>query len=230
MKVMILAAGRGERLRPLTDSLPKPLVKVAGKPLIEYHLEKLAHAGVKQVVINCAWQGGELPKQLGDGSRWGLTIRYRHESQALETAGGIKNAMDLLGDAPFLVINGDVYIDQLPDINSALTQLTRHDSDMFLWLVDNPDFHPQGDFAINDMGNVGILPESQRLTYSGMALYQPRVFNEISAGKRALLPVFRASMDKQKVQGGYFQHFWCDVGTVARLNALEQRVADISND
>lgn len=141
MKAMILAAGRGERLRPLTDSLPKPLVAAAGKPLIEYHLEKLAGAGIHEVVINTAWLGEKLVQTLGDGSRFGVAIQYSHEQEALETAGGILQALPLLGDEPFLVINGDIFIDSLPLLPERLADgVLAH-----VYLVDNPPQHPQGD-------------------------------------------------------------------------------------
>lgn len=216
MKAMILAAGRGERLRPLTDSLPKPLVEVARKPLIVYHLEKLAMAGFKEVVINHAWLGHKLVSALGDGAKWGLKIFYSEETQALETGGGIKKALTLLGDEPFFVINGDVFIDALPKIESLAAGELAH-----LWLVDNPIQHPQGDFALLN-GKVSMLGEN-KLTFSGMGVYHPEMFTQVSAQAFSLAPLLRKAMANGQVVGDYFDHYWCDVGTVERLAQIETR-------
>ena len=223
MKAMILAAGRGERLRPLTDSLPKPLVCVAGKPLIEYHLEKLAAIGVTQVVINQAWLGHKLPEILGDGSRWGLQISYSKETMALETAGGIKQALPLLGEHPFLVINGDIFIDNLPILTLAFEQISQGYADAFLWLVDNPEHHPQGDFAIEAQRQLSLNAQPQ-LTYSGLGIYHPQFFNDLPAGKQALGPLLKQSIAKQRVCGEHFNAYWCDVGTIERLEQLQSRL------
>ncbi|MEZ9820335.1 N-acetylmuramate alpha-1-phosphate uridylyltransferase MurU [Shewanella sp. 10N.286.45.A1] len=216
MKAMILAAGRGERLRPLTDHLPKPLVEVAGKPLIIYHLEKLAQAGFKEVVINHAWLGHKLVSILGDGSKWGLTISYSEETHALETGGGIKKALSLLGDKPFFVINGDVFIDTLPKINALSEGLLAH-----LWLVDNPTQHPAGDFALIE-GRASVLGES-KFTFSGMGVYHPALFGNIAEQAFALAPLLRAAMDNGKVSAEHFSPYWCDVGTLERLDKIEKR-------
>ena len=218
MKAMILAAGRGERLRPLTDSLPKPLVEVAGKPLIVYHLEKLAKAGFKQVVINHAWLGDKLVAALGDGAHWGLKISYSEETQALETGGGIKQALELLGGEPFFVINGDVFIDRLPEITPLPPGQLAH-----LWLVDNPQQHPHGDFCLSE-GKVSTLAD-KRLTFSGMGLYHPDLFQGIAEQAFALAPLLREAMSVGKVSGEHFAHYWCDVGTVERLANIEARAA-----
>ncbi|GGQ18293.1 N-acetylmuramate alpha-1-phosphate uridylyltransferase MurU [Shewanella litoralis] len=223
MKAMILAAGRGERLRPLTDTLPKPLVSVAGKPLIEYHLEKLARTGVKQVVINHAWLGHKLPEILGDGQRWGLEISYSAESEALETAGGIKQALTLLGNDPFLVINGDVFIDRLPDFSAAYEQVSQGHVAAFLWLVDNPEHHPQGDFAIEANAKLS-LTETDKLTFSGLGIYHPQFFESVPAGKQALGPLLKQAIAQQTIAGEYFDSYWCDVGTLARLEQLQNRL------
>ncbi|NMH64870.1 N-acetylmuramate alpha-1-phosphate uridylyltransferase MurU [Shewanella salipaludis] len=218
MKAMILAAGRGERLRPLTDTLPKPLIPVAGKPLIVYHIERLAAIGVKEIVINHAWLGHTLPASLGDGSRWGVQLHYSAEPTPLETAGGIKQALPLLGEAPFLVINGDVFIDSLPDMPALAEGKLAH-----LWLVDNPEQNPLGDFAlcdtrVEDRGDV-------RLTFSGMGLYHPALFAGIPQGAVALAPLLRQQMALDRVSGAHFSGFWCDVGTVERLRALEAHLS-----
>lgn len=223
MKAMILAAGRGERLRPLTDTLPKPLVNVAGKPLIEYHLEKLAALGVKQVVINHAWLGHKLPEQLGDGQRWGLQINYSAETEALETAGGIKQALNFLGDEPFLVINGDIFIDYLPEVSLAYQRVAQHQADAFLWLVDNPQHHPVGDFAINAQAKLNLSDE-QKFTFSGLGIYHPRLFKNLPAGKQALGPLLKNAIAQQRIEGEHFSGYWCDVGTIARLEQLHTRL------
>ncbi|MCG9729817.1 nucleotidyltransferase family protein [Shewanella sp. Isolate13] len=216
MKVMILAAGRGERLRPLTDSLPKPLVEVAGKPLIVYHIEKLAAAGFNEIVINHAWLGHKLVETLGDGSQWQVSIQYSEETSALETGGGIKQALSLLGDEPFLVINGDIFIDELPAIAALESHKLAH-----LWLVDNPQQHPNGDFSLHgsQVSDVG----SDKLTFSGMGVYHPQLFKETPAGAFALAPLLREAMANGLVSGSHYNHYWCDVGTIERLTQIEAR-------
>ncbi|MCG9964299.1 MAG: N-acetylmuramate alpha-1-phosphate uridylyltransferase MurU [Shewanella sp.] len=218
MKAMILAAGRGERLRPLTDTLPKPLVPVLGKPLIVYHIEKLAAAGIVDIVINHAWLGHKLVETLGDGSAFGVKIRYSAEACALETGGGIKQALPLLcdddSDAPFLVLNGDVFIDALPQIMPLAEAALAH-----LWLVPNPEQHPHGDFALSE----GIVREQgeHKYTFSGIGLYRPSLFNGTADGAFALGPLLRAKMADGHITGTRFNGFWCDVGTIPRLQALE---------
>ncbi|QIR13751.1 N-acetylmuramate alpha-1-phosphate uridylyltransferase MurU [Shewanella aestuarii] len=232
MKAMILAAGRGERLRPLTDTVPKPLVEVNGKPLIAYHLEKLAQQGVNEVVINHAWLGYLLPEVLGNGERWGLNIQYSVEVQALETAGGIKNALPLLGEQPFLLLNGDVFIDELPDLQTALATLVQQQADAFIWLVNNPQHHPQGDFAFNGKDtnhNQVQLEGTQRFTYSGMGIFHPKMFAELAQGSQPLGPLLRQSIAQAQVYGQCLQQYWCDVGTISRLEALTARLKANSN-
>lgn len=215
MKAMILAAGRGERLRPLTDTLPKPLVPVAGKPLIEYHIERLAAAGFTDIVINCAWLAEVLMQQLGDGRRFGVTLRYSVETEALETGGGIKQALPMLGDAPFLVINGDIFIEQLPTLPQSLAATAL----AHLWLVPNPAHHPQGDFTLAN----GLVSEhgAPKLTFSGMGIYHPSLFANCDQQRFALGPVLRAAMAQGQVSGENFGGYWCDVGTVTRLADAE---------
>ena len=224
MKAMILAAGRGERLRPLTDNMPKPMVPVLGKPLIVYHIEKLAALGIVDIVINHAWLGHRLVEALGDGSAFGVQIRYSAEESALETGGGIKRALPLLcegeegeSDEPFLVINGDVFIDTLPPITQLAADTLAH-----LWLVPNPERHPQGDFAL-DGNRVQELGET-KYTFSGMGIYRPSLFNHTPQGAFALAPLLRAQMARGRVSGALFHGLWCDVGTIARLQGLELRL------
>ena len=216
MKAMILAAGRGERLRPLTDLIPKPLVTVAGKPLIVYHIEKLAAAGIREIVINHAWLGHKLVKTLGDGSQWQVSIQYSEETSALETGGGIKQALSLLGDEPFLVINGDIFIDELPEITPLGSGMLAH-----LWLVDNPSQHPDGDFVFAEGKVFEHGPE--KLTFSGMGIYHPKLFDNTPEGAFALAPLLRTAMKQQRVSGCHFKHFWCDVGTIERHTQIEVR-------
>ncbi|QYJ94654.1 N-acetylmuramate alpha-1-phosphate uridylyltransferase MurU [Shewanella spartinae] len=228
MKAMILAAGRGERLRPLTDTLPKPLAEVAGKPLIVYHIERLAALGITEIVINHAWLGHKLEASLGDGSAWGVSISYSPETEALETGGGIKQALPLLGDEPFLVLNGDVYIDSLPSVkglaldaalNTAKIAELMSEQEAYLWLVDNPKQHPEGDFALRD-GKVNDEDEP-KLTFSGMAIYHPRFFAGAPSGRFGQAPLLRSKMQQGLIGGEYYPHLWCDVGTLERLESLD---------
>ena len=212
---MVLAAGRGERMRPLTDKVPKPLLTVGGKPLIVYHLEKLSRLGVKQVVINLAWLGGQIRAALGDGARWGLQIHYSDEGeQALETGGGIFQALPLLGAAPFLVVNADVFTEfdfgAIRIAPEALAQLV---------LVANPMHHPRGDFALA----TGRVQEQggARWTYSGIGLYRPELFAGCSPGKFPLLPLLRRAIAGGRLHGQVFDGSWSDVGSVERLAALQ---------
>jgi MurNAc alpha-1-phosphate uridylyltransferase len=221
MRAMILAAGRGERMRPLTDHTPKPLLKVGGKPLIVWHLERLAAAGFKYVVINHAHLGAQIESYLGNGSAWHLNIQYSPEQTALETAGGIANALPLLTDngkkiEPFLVVNGDVFT----EIDFANLQLS--DGNLtHLVLVDNPPQHLQGDFAIENgsLKNEG----EQKFTFSGVGVYHPSLFKEIMRGKSAkLAPLLRHAIAEQKATAEHFQGVWHDIGTPERLAALNQ--------
>jgi MurNAc alpha-1-phosphate uridylyltransferase len=215
MKAMILAAGRGERMRPLTDRLPKPLLPVAGKPLIEYHIQGLARAGIRELVINHAHLGSLLEARLGDGARWGVAIRYSPEGQALETGGGIFHALPLLGEAPFVVVNGDVWCDfdfrRLALAAGCLAHLV---------LVDNPPHHPQGDFGLH-AGQVQP-GAAGRLTFSGIGLYHPLLFAGCQAGAFPLAPLLRQAMAKGQVSGERYAGTWIDVGTPARLAQLER--------
>jgi len=225
MRAMILAAGRGERMRPLTDTMPKPLLCVAGKPLITWHLEKLARAGFKHVVINHAWLGDRIESALGDGSQWGLSIRYSAEGTALETAGGIATALPLLGEEPFLVINGDIWCDwEVSRATQAADLIKQRRSLGWLLLVNNPPHHPEGDFALTDQGHV-TLTGSNPLTFSGVGVYDPQLFNGIKPAVPAkLAPLLRQEMTGQRILGEHHQGIWIDVGTPERLMELDQMV------
>lgn len=214
MKAMILAAGRGERMRPLTDHTPKPLLVVGGKPLIVWHIERLANAGFSELVINHAHLGEQIEDALGDGTQWGVKIQYSPEQVALETAGGIANAMHLLGNVPFLVVNGDVFTDfDFRQINLQKDYLAQ------LVLVNNPIEHPAGDFCIED----GALKNSgqNRLTFSGIGVYHPQMFVDILAGKPAkLAPLLRRAIENARAGAMHYQGIWHDIGTPERLLAL----------
>jgi MurNAc alpha-1-phosphate uridylyltransferase len=216
MRAMILAAGRGDRLRPLTDSVPKPLVDLGGKPLIEYHLESLAQAGFREIVINQGHLGGELPEVLGHGSRWGIHIHWSDEQpQALETGGGIFKALPLLGTAPFLVVNGDVWT------NYPFARLRAVKCDWaHLVMVANPEHNPSGDFAL-----VGARLREDgpaKLTFSGIGVYHPRLFEGCRPGKFSVVPLLRAAMRDHLVTGELFTGAWDDIGTPERLDALRK--------
>lgn len=220
MKAMILAAGRGVRMRPLTDTTPKSLLAVGGKPLIVWQLEKLARAGFAEVVINHAHLGHLIEAALGDGSRFGVSIRYSAESEALETAGGIALALPLLGAEPFLVINADIYCDY---DYSRLAGLLLADGLAHLVLVDNPPQHPRGDFAL-EAGRVSVAG-GRMLTFSGIGVYAPRLFGGIPPrAKVPLAPLLRKAMAAERVSGEHYRGRWHDVGTAERLAALDTQL------
>ncbi len=219
MKAMILAAGRGERMRPLTDDTPKPLLLIGSKPLIVWHLERLAIAGIKEVVINHAYLGEKIVNALGDGSAWGMKIQYSQEENALETAGGIANALPFLGDAPFLVVNGDIFT----EINFATLRLQPPNL-AHLVMVDNPTQHPDGDFSIlsGSLSNEGHT----KLTFSGIGVYHPSLFANIKRGQPAkLAPLLREAMAKGLVGGEYYEGVWHDIGTPERLAVLNEQIS-----
>jgi MurNAc alpha-1-phosphate uridylyltransferase len=216
MRAMILAAGRGERLRPLTDSVPKPLVEVGGKPLVEHHLEALAAAGFREVVINQGHLGDLLPATLGDGGRWGLRIHWSDEQPAaLETGGGIFKALPLLGKGPFLVVNGDTWT------SYPFARLRAVKCDWaHLVLVPNPAHNPAGDFALQ--GARVREDGAPRHTFSGIGVYHPRLFADCRPGKFSIVPLLRAAMREHLVTGELFDGAWDDVGTVERLESLRE--------
>jgi MurNAc alpha-1-phosphate uridylyltransferase len=211
---MILAAGRGERMRPLTDRVPKPLLEVRGKTLIDYHLERLAIAGIRQVVVNLCWLGSMIRDRLGDGSRYGVRIAYSEESpRALETAGGIFRALPLLGQQPFLVLNGDIFTDY-PAAGAALGA----QSDAHLVLVPNPPQHRQGDFGLEE--GQAVPSASAQYTFSGIAVYRPEFFAGCVDGVFPLKPLLLRSMAARRCSAELYGGLWEDVGTPERLAAL----------
>lgn len=215
---MILAAGRGERMRPLTDTLPKPLLAVRGKPLIVWHLEKLSRNGFKDVVINIAHIGYKIPEYLGDGSKWNVNISYSDEQEigALESAGGIKKALSLLGDKPFLVVNGDVFCDYEFDATFELKGKKAH-----LILVPNPEHNPKGDFGLSD--GLVLNTDREMYTFSGISYYHPSFFDEVALQKSPLAPLLRNAITKNEISGELFENMWHDIGT-------PQRLKEINND
>lgn len=219
MKAMILAAGKGERMRPLTLHTPKPLVRAAGVPLIEYHLKALAAAGFVDVVINHAWLGQQIEDHLGDGARFGLRIRYSPEGEPLETGGGIHRALPLLGDEPFLVVNGDIWTDyDFARLHAPLDGLAH------LVLVDNPAHHPGGDFQLHQGRVSDGVPGEPGLTYSGIAVLDPRLFEGCQPGAFKLAPLLRDAMAHAQVSGEHHPGYWVDVGTLERLAEVERLV------
>lgn len=232
MKAMILAAGRGERMRPLTDHTPKPLLQAGGKSLIVWHIERLVHAGIADLVINHAHLGAQIEHALGDGHQFGAQIRYSPEGKALETAGGIANALPLLGDAPFAVVNGDIWCDydfaQLP-LRAAAMQAN---GDMaHLVLVDNPPHHPNGDFVLaGSRVTASPNPESSILTFSGIGICQPALFAGIPRGAIApLAPLLREQIAAGRVSGEHHRGLWVDVGTPQRLAELDRQIRSSQN-
>jgi len=218
MKAMILAAGRGERMRPLTDTRPKPLLKAGGKPLIQYHIEALRDAGIRELVINHAHLGALLVEYLGSGERLGVHISYSAEPEgALETGGGIKRALPLLGEHPFIVVNGDIWTDypyrQLHRIPVSLAHLV---------LVDNPEHNPAGDFRLQ--GDRVMDEGEPRLTFSGIGLYHPDLFVAVPDGAFPLAPLLRDAMQEGQVSGEYYPGQWMDIGSPQRLGELDRKL------
>ena len=223
MKAMILAAGHGERMRPLSDVTPKPLLQAGGKPLIVWTLERLRDGGIREIVINHAHLGAQIESALGDGDRYGVRIRYSPEREALETAGGIANALDLLGDSPFIAVAGDIYCDWdfakicSRDLAGNLAHLV---------LVPNPPHHLEGDFALDQsaLRNDGL----PRHTFSGIALYHPRLFAGLAPGSRhKLAPLLREAADAGKASGELHTGHWFDIGTPQRLAELDHRLSQV---
>jgi len=219
MKAMILAAGRGERMRPLSDTVPKPLLHVKHKPLIQWHIEKLANAGFKEIVINIAHLGFMIPEALGDGSKWGVKLIYSDEQQegALESAGGIIKALPLLGNAPFLVLNGDIYTDYEFDTHFDLGDDLAH-----LIVVPNPEHHLKGDFALKDdrLLNKG----DPMYTFSGIGYYRPEFFQDHDYGREALAPLLREAISNHRISGSLHVTQWHDIGTPQRLDAINEEL------
>lgn len=231
MKAMILAAGRGERMLPLTLTTPKPLLSAGGKPLIEHHLERLHRAGFREVVINHAWLGEQIEYTLGNGERFGLSLHYSREGEPLETAGGIIRALPLLishGNDWFVVINGDIWA----DFDLTRLQPAAFDEqlavDAVLVMADNPTHHRRGDFCLNDNGMLSeecAGKEGEKLTFTGISLLHRRLFDGLNDQAGKLGPVLRAAMGKGRVAGLHHSGLWVDVGTPERLRALDQQLA-----
>jgi MurNAc alpha-1-phosphate uridylyltransferase len=218
---MVLAAGRGERMRPLTDREPKPLLKVGGRRLIEYHLSRLAQGGFREVVVNTAWLGDMIPAALGSGAQFGLAITYSHERpEALETGGGIFQALPLLGSGPFLLVNGDVWTDM--DFG-ALRRPPPDGSLAHLVLVPNPPQHARGDFKLEQ----GWVSEDEGLrhTYSGVGIYRPEFFEGCVPGRFPLLPLLRRAIARRALSGEIFNGRWYDIGTAERLASLDAELS-----
>ncbi len=222
MKAMILAAGRGERMRPLTDHVPKPLLPAAGQPLIAHLIGRLARAGITDLVVNVSHLAAQIEHELGDGSRHGVTIAYSHEAQALETGGGIAYAMPLLGGRPFVVVNSDIYCDfdfaRLAPLEAVLDRgaISAH-----LVLVDNPPHHPAGDFGLQE-GKVVAEASGRRLTFSGIGVYAPALFAGVAHGSRCqLAALLKPQMAHRRVSGEHHAGLWMDIGTPQRLAALD---------
>jgi MurNAc alpha-1-phosphate uridylyltransferase len=217
MKVMILAAGRGERMRPLTDVTPKPLLPVGGKTIIEHTLNQLVSSGFKDIIINHAHLGQQIEEYLGEGQRYGANIQYSPEGeQGLETAGGIINALPLLGSDVFMVVNGDIATNfPFETLEEQLVDLAH------LVLVDNPQHHEKGDFGLEASGQV-TLKTVERYTFSGIGLYHPDLFKDLPSGSSKLGPLLRQAISNQRVSGQKFSGFWMDIGTPERLQALNQ--------
>lgn len=230
MRAMILAAGRGERMRPLTDTTPKPLLIAGGKPLIVWHVERLVQAGITELIINHAWLGIQLERVLQDGRQFGAAITYSPEPRALETAGGIAKALDFFNDQPFLVVNSDIWCDWDPSQAKRLGQLLQSERKLaWLLLADNPSHHPAGDFLLDAAGLVAdrASPEGGTpLTFTGIGIYQPALFQSLDKKQPApLAPLLRQAMLNKRVAGARHAGKWMDIGTPERLAALDQALS-----
>ncbi|MEM1113719.1 MAG: N-acetylmuramate alpha-1-phosphate uridylyltransferase MurU [Pseudomonadota bacterium] len=227
MKAMILAAGLGERMRPLSDHTPKPLLRAGGRPLIDYHLERLARAGCAEVVINISHLAEQLIDYCGEGTKWGLQIAYSREPAPLETAGGIQQALPLLGADPFLVVNGDIWCDF--DFEQLLERSLDNGADngalAWLVMVDNPPQHPLGDFVLQERGSVAFRPaDAVGLTYAGIGLYTSAFFDHLAPGKMPLRPLLDRAIGANRLRGEYHAGQWFDIGTPERLALLDARL------
>ena len=219
---MILAAGHGKRMRPLTNNTPKPLLKVGGQPLIVWHIQRLKQSGVKEFIINLGWLGWKIPETLGDGSQWGVSIKYSDEQEKgpLETAGGIIQALPLLGHEPFIVVNGDIWCDYTYKPITLTENNLAH-----LILVGNPEHNPKGDFCLQDQRIYNSGHPSY--TFSGIGYYHPAFFATQPQGKAALAPLLREAIEQNHVSGEYFQGDWRDIGTPERLQLLNNDLGNM---
>lgn len=227
MRAMILAAGRGERMRPLTDTCPKPLIPAGGQPLIVWHLRALAKAGFREVIINHAWLGEQIESTLGDGSQWGLHLSYSPEPSALETAGGIAKALDFFQGQPFLLMNGDIWSDWNPAQAFAMAERLYTGPELaWLVLAPNPPHHPDGDFGMLDGQAhlcVKTCANAQSATLSGIGVYKPELFAQLPKGQPAkAAPLLHAAIARKQVLGTLHAGFWMDIGTPERLAQLNQ--------
>ena len=221
---MILAAGRGERMRPLTDHTPKPLLQVGGKPLIVWHIERLAAAGYTRIVINHAHLGAQIETALGNGVAWGVSIVYSREASALETAGGIATALPLIDAEIFPVVNGDVFVEyDFAQLAKPMSAIAAGDAMMHLVLVDNPPQHPHGDFVLR--GDRVVEGDGDKLTFSGIGVYHRSLFAELAPQIKApLVPLLRAAIAARQASGEHFRGRWVDVGTPDRLQQLDENL------
>lgn len=221
MRAMILAAGRGERLRPITDDIPKALVEVGGKSVLEWHLERVSAAGIRKVVVNLGWHGRQIVERIGSGERFGLEITYSDEGDnILETGGGIYKALPLLGADPFLVINSDIFTDMpVPDVRLKDDHLGH------LVTVPKPAYLDHGDFNIE--GGLIRRTAHPRFTYAGFAIYRPELFAECRAGRFSVVPLMFAAADAGRLSGSSYEGRWADIGTPKRLAALRQRENEV---
>ncbi|HLU19969.1 MAG TPA: nucleotidyltransferase family protein [Pusillimonas sp.] len=231
MRAMILAAGRGERMRPLTDTKPKPLLKAGGLSLIEWHIKRLVDAGITQLVINHAWLGPQIEDALGDGRRYGANIAYSREDTALETAGGIARALPLLGKDPFLVVNGDIWCDWDPkNADRAASMILSRDLQAWLLLTSNPAHHPDGDFSLDDEGMLCTTSGPESFTFTGIGVYRPEFFSNVPPGTPApLAPLLYQGIEMRRLAGEYYNGLWIDVGTPQRLAELNSLLSSGSH-
>ena len=220
MRALILAAGKGERMRPLTLFKPKPLLEVCGIPLIEYHIINLKKAGFKQIVVNVSWLAQQIMQRLGNGSQFGVEIRYSYEGEKpLETGGGMLKALPLLNNEAFLVVNGDIFTDfDFSEISIKDDKLAH------LVLVKNPEHNPNGDFALDEEKLLTNNNKQQKFTYSGIGIYHPKLFKDVQAGKFSVIPLVKQAIAKNLVSGQIHQHQWDDIGTIERLTAINNEL------